>query len=83
MVVPGITQRPFPCTARKASDATGIPQHDIDYGRYRSGWRRRSTLKTWTGWPTPPMEFVKGLRVDGADGLAKLIASGELKRELG
>ena len=33
----------------------------------------------WTGWPTFPMVFVKGSLVGGADDLAKLISSGELK----
>jgi len=40
-------------------------------------------LKLWTGWPTLPMVFVRGALVGGADDLAKLIASGELKRMLG
>lgn len=33
----------------------------------------------WTGWPTLPMVFVKGVLVGGADDLEKLIARGELK----
>ena len=45
-------------------------------------WRRRTALKMWTGWPTFPMVFVKGMLIGGADDLAKLIASGELKRLL-
>ena len=44
-----------------------------------SQWRRRNALKMWSGWPTLPMVFVKGMLVGGADDLAKLIASGELK----
>jgi len=36
----------------------------------------------WTGWPTFPMVFVKGVLVGGAGDLAKIIASGELKKML-
>jgi len=83
VVVVGMRQNPFPRKARKALDAAGIRHHDIDYGSYLSEWRRRNALKMWTGWPTLPMVFVKGVLVGGADDLAKLIASGELKRLLG
>jgi glutaredoxin-related protein len=36
----------------------------------------------WTGWPTFPMVFVKGVLVGGADDLEKLINGGELARLL-
>jgi monothiol glutaredoxin len=39
-------------------------------------------LKMWTGWPTFPMVFVKGVLVGGATDVEALIASGELKRML-
>ena len=34
----------------------------------------------WTGWPTFPMVFVKGVLIGGANDLERLIASGELER---
>jgi len=34
----------------------------------------------WTGWPTFPMVFVKGVLVGGAEDLARLIEKGELPR---
>jgi len=37
----------------------------------------------WTGWPTFPIVFVKGVLIGGADELGKLIETGELKRALG
>jgi monothiol glutaredoxin len=46
-------------------------------------WRPRSALKMWTGWPTFPMVFVKGVLVGGASELQALIDSGELKTMLG
>lgn len=82
VVVVGMGQNPFPRRARRALDAAGIAHHDLDYGNYFSGWRRRNALKLWTGWPTLPMVFVRGMLVGGADDLARLMASGELKRLL-
>jgi glutaredoxin-related protein len=70
---------PFPKKARKLLDAAGLAYKYLEYGSYLSQYRRRLPLKLWTGWPTFPMVFVKGVLVGGADDLAKLIASGELK----
>ena len=69
--------------ARQALDAAGIAHHDLDFGNYLSGWRRRLALKMWTGWPTFPMVFVRGVLVGGCADVERLIASGELKRTLG
>jgi glutaredoxin-related protein len=80
IVVVGMKQNPFPKKARKALDAAGIAYKYLDYGSYLGGYRRRLALKMWTGWPTFPMVFVKGVLVGGADDLAKLIASGEVGR---
>jgi glutaredoxin-related protein len=82
VVVVGMASNPFPRKARKLLDAAGVPYHYISYGSYFSDWRRRNALKMWTGWPTLPMVFVKGQLVGGADDLAKLIDSGELRRPL-
>ena len=83
VVVVGMRQNPFPKKARKALDEAGIAHHDLDYGSYLGEWRRRTALKMWTGWPTLPMVFVKGVLVGGAEDLIRLIASGELKAMLG
>jgi glutaredoxin-related protein len=79
VVVVGMAGNPFVKKARKALDAAGVAHHDLDYGSYLKDWRRRNALKMWTGWPTLPMVFVKGQLVGGAQDLAKLISSGELK----
>ena len=83
VVVVGMAQNPAPKKARKALDAAGIAHHYLEYGSYFNTWRRRNALKMWTGWPTFPMVFVRGVLVGGADDLAQLIASGELKKMLG
>jgi monothiol glutaredoxin len=82
VVVVGMAQNPFPRKARKALDAAGVPYHYLSFGSYFGDWRRRNALKMWTGWPTFPMVFVKGVLVGGAADLDKLIASGELQRLL-
>jgi monothiol glutaredoxin len=79
IVVVGMRQNPAPRRARKALDAAGIDYRYLEYGSYFSEWRRRLALKMWTGWPTFPMVFVKGVLVGGADDVEKLIASGELR----
>ena len=83
VVVVGMSQNPAPKKARKALDAAGIAHHYLEYGSYLNTWRRRNALKMWSGWPTFPMVFVKGVLVGGADDLVKLIANGELKKMLG
>jgi monothiol glutaredoxin len=80
VVVVGMAQNPIARQARKLLDAAGVPYKYLQYGSYMSEWRRRNALKMWTGWPTFPMVFVKGVLVGGASDLASLIESGELKR---
>jgi glutaredoxin-related protein len=83
VVVVGMRQNPMPRRARKALDGQGIRYAYLEYGSYLNTWRRRNALKMWTGWPTFPMIFVKGVLIGGASDLDKLIASGELARLLG
>jgi glutaredoxin-related protein len=80
VVVIGMAQNPFPRRARKTLDAARIPYKYLEYGSYFGPWRRRNALKMWTGWPTFPMVFVKGVLVGGAKELRALIESGELAR---
>ncbi len=82
VVVIGMRQNPYPKRARKALHKAGIAHEYLEYGSYFSDWHRRLALKLWSGWPTLPMVFVKGVLVGGADDLAHLIDSGELKRLL-
>ncbi len=80
-VIVGMAQNPFPRKARKLLDSRGIPYRYLQYGSYTSGirtWRRRNALKMWTGWPTFPMVFHKGVLLGGASDLEKLLTSGEL-----
>jgi glutaredoxin-related protein len=83
VLVVGMAQNPHVRRAREALKAAGQPFHYLEYGSYLSEWRRRLALKMWTGWPTFPMVFVRGVLVGGCSELQALIASGELKRLLG
>jgi len=80
IVVVGMRMNPFPKKARKLLDAAGLAYKYLEYGSYLRQYRRRLGLKLWTGWPTFPMVFVKGVLVGGAQDLERLIASGELAR---
>ena len=83
VVVVGMAQNPFPRKARKLLEEAGIAHKYLEYGSYFSGWRRRNALKMWSGWPTFPMVFVKGVLVGGANDLERLLKSGELMQMLG
>jgi glutaredoxin-related protein len=82
VVVVGMAQNPYPRRARKALKSAGIAFEYLEYGSYLNNWRRRNALKMWTGWPTMPMIFVRGVLIGGAQDLERLIASGELQRML-
>ena len=82
VVVVGMKQNSHPRLARNALTAAGIAFRYLEYGSYLSAWRRRTALKIWSGWPTFPMIFVKGVLVGGAADLQKLLDSGELARRL-
>ncbi|HRC56231.1 MAG TPA: glutaredoxin domain-containing protein [Kofleriaceae bacterium] len=82
VVVVGMKQNPFPRRACKRLREKQIEFHYLEYGSYLNTWRRRNALKMWTGWPTFPMIFVRGMLIGGAQDLERLIASGELERLL-
>jgi monothiol glutaredoxin len=82
VVVVGMGINPNPRRAKKLLRTRSIAFHEVSHGSYFSGWYRRNALKMWTGWPTFPMVFVKGVLVGGANDLARLDESGELARML-
>jgi monothiol glutaredoxin len=82
VMVFGMSGNPFVRKARKALDTAGVAHGYLEVGSYFAQWRRRNALKMWTGWPTFPMVFVRGVLVGGADDVTRLIETGELKRLL-
>jgi monothiol glutaredoxin len=79
VVVVGMGINPFPRKARRTLDAAGVAYHYLEYGNYFNTWRERNALKMWTGWPTFPMVFVRGMLIGGAAELDALVRSGELQ----
>jgi glutaredoxin-related protein len=67
IVIVGMAQNPMPKKARKVLDQRQLTYKYLEYGNYLSAWRRRNALKMWTGWPTFPMIFVKGVLVGAND----------------
>ena len=82
VVVVGMAQNPMPRKARALLQGAGIAFEYLEYGSYFNHWRRRNALKMWTGWPTFPMIFVKGMLVGGATDLQALLDSGDLQKML-
>ena len=80
VVIIGMKQNPVPKRARKILDGRGIPYHYLEYGSYLGPGRRRNALKMWTGWPTFPMIFVKGMFIGGCAEMEALLGSGEFER---
>ena len=78
VVVVGMAQNPHVKRARKVLGQKGIRFHYLEYGSYTSLWRRRNALKMWTGWPTFPMVFHKGVLVGGANEVTALVQRGEI-----
>ncbi len=83
VLVVGMKQNPMCKRVRGALNNAGVAHHYLEYGSYFSLWRKRNALKMWTGWPTFPMVFVRGVLVGGAEDVQALIDSGELRRMLG
>ena len=80
VVIVGMGGNPMVKKARRLCDDAGMAYKYLEYGNYLNSWRKRNALKLWTGWPTFPMVFVKGVLVGGADDVLKLLASGEMKK---
>src|SRR4051812_32868664 len=75
IVVVGMRQTPFPKKARKLLDDAGLAYRYLEYGSSSSFGGCRLALEMWTGWPTLPMVFVKGVLVGGASDLKRLFES--------
>jgi len=78
IVVLGMAQNPQVRRAQRMLESAKLAYKYLEYGSYLNKWRRRNALKMWTGWPTFPMVFVKGVLIGGADDLNRLIHGGEL-----
>jgi monothiol glutaredoxin len=82
VVVIGMAQNPHVKNVRKALVDAGIAFTYLEYGSYFSQWQRRLALKLWSGWPTFPQVFVRGVLVGGEDLTKAALADGSLREML-
>jgi monothiol glutaredoxin len=82
VVILGMGMNPFPGRARQLLQSAGIAHHYLSWGSYLSHWKQRLAIKLWSGWPTFPQIFVKGVLIGGHSDLQQLMNSGELANML-
>lgn len=82
VVVVGMAQNPHVKNVRSALREAGIDFKYLEYGSYLSEWKRRLTIKMWSGWPTFPQVFVRGVLIGGEDLTKAAIADGTLKSRI-
>ena len=80
VVVVGMAQNPVVKRARKALQEAGIEFKYLEYGSYFGAWKQRLAIKLWSGWPTFPQVFVRGVLLGGAEETIAAIADGSLRR---
>ena len=72
-VVVGMAQNPVVSKARRILEGRTIKYHYIGHGSYFGGWKKRLAIKLWTGWPTFPQVFHKGILIGGAKDLEQYL----------
>ena len=82
VVVVGMAQNPYVKKVRRALTEAGISFEYLEYGSYLSEWRRRLAIKLWSGWPTFPQVYVRGILIGGNTETRAAIADGTLKSRL-
>ncbi len=82
VVVVGMAQNPHVRKVRAALDEAGVAHSYLEYGSYFSKWKERLAIKLWSGWPTFPQVFVRGVFIGGADLTKAALADGTLKSAL-
>lgn len=83
VVVVGMAQNPHVRRVRQALNEAGVAFTYLEYGSYFSKWRERLAIKLWSGWPTFPQVFVRGVLIGGNDLTTAALADGSLQRILG
>lgn len=82
VVVVGMAQNPHVKNVRKVLTEAGIDFKYLEYGSYFSEWPRRLTIKLWSGWPTFPQVFVRGVLIGGEDLTKAALADGTLRSRI-
>ena len=81
VVVVGMAQNPHVKNVKRALSEAGVEFTYLEYGSYFSEWRKRLAIKLWSGWPTFPQVFVRGVLVGGEDLTKAALADGTLKSQ--
>jgi monothiol glutaredoxin len=82
VVVVGMAQNPHVRKVRSALTEAGIKFEYLEYGSYLSSWGPRLAIKLWSGWPTFPQVFVRGVLLGGVDLTKAAIADGSLRTRI-
>jgi monothiol glutaredoxin len=82
ILVIGMAQNPHCREVRKTLTSSGFDFKYLEYGSYLSKWKERLAIKLWSGWPTFPQVFVRGVLLGGAALTAAAVADGSLKKRL-
>ena len=72
-VIVGMKQNPVVTKARKFMNDKNMKFHYIEHGSYFSKWKPRLAIKLWSGWPTFPQVFHKGVLIGGCAELMKYL----------
>lgn len=82
VVVVGMAQNPHVRNVRRLLREAGVEFEYLEYGSYFSKWSQRLAIKLWSGWPTFPQVFVRGVLLGGEDITRAALADGSLQRRL-
>ncbi len=82
VVVVGMAQNPHVKNVRKALSDAGVKFTYLEFGSYLSSWRPRLAIKLWSGWPTFPQVFVRGVLLGGQDLTKAALADGSLQKRM-
>ena len=75
IVVIGMAWNPSVRKANTLLSSKGYTHTYLEYGSYISHWKERLSIKMWSGWPTFPQIFVKGVLIGGYDDLNTLMTT--------
>ena len=79
IVVVGMAWNPSVRYANNLLKEKGFQHTYLEYGSYVSHWKERLSIKMWSGWPTFPQVFVKGVLVGGFTDLKALMEKGDFQ----
>ncbi len=80
VVVVGMAQNPHVKNVKKALAEASVDFQYLEYGSYFSEWKKRLAIKQWSGWPTFPQVFVRGVLIGGEDLTKAALADGTFEK---